>query len=102
MRRTEGSPAGPLELLIGQVVGVDEMDVQASAIAAVRNRDLVIVQDRTYSFREEFDQAIIADLALVEVVEGRPLVQATISRGEPVYATERAHFTRTRELVATA
>jgi hypothetical protein len=70
VRRSDGSPAGPLELLLGRVIGVDDVDVQASAIAAVRRRDLVIVQDRTYSFFEEFDEAIRADIALVQAMSG--------------------------------
>ena len=70
VRRSEGSPAGPLELLLGRVVGVDEVDVAASAVAAVRRRDVVIVQDRTNSFKQEFSDAIRADLALVEAMTG--------------------------------
>lgn len=52
--------------------------------------------------RGRIQRGLRADLALVELVDGRPLVHATISRGQPVYATERAQVTRTRELVATA
>ena len=44
------------------------LELNAEAIAVVRPRDLVIVQDITGSFQEEFEFAREADLALVKII----------------------------------
>ncbi len=69
-RRDQGSRAGRLPLFLGSVLGLSELDVSASAVAAMRRRDIVIVQDVTYSFLNEFPDAIVADLALVDQLHG--------------------------------
>ncbi|MDE0884967.1 MAG: VWA domain-containing protein [Myxococcota bacterium] len=49
-------------------LGLDEISLHAEAIAVVRPRDIVIVQDITGSFIQEFEYARSADLALVEII----------------------------------
>ncbi len=67
-RREEGSPGGPIGLFFARVLGRSEANVNAAAVAAIRRRDLIIVQDRTYSFVDEFDDAQNADKALVDAM----------------------------------
>jgi len=70
-RRRAGAPSGPVELLFGKVLGRETADVSADAVASVRRRDLVIVQDRTVSFVDSFDEAKAADRALVRSLEAQ-------------------------------
>jgi hypothetical protein len=67
-RRSQGSPGGPIGLFFARLLGRPEADVAATAVAAIRRRELVIVQDRTYSFVDEFDDAQNGDKALVETM----------------------------------
>lgn len=69
-RRSSGSASGPLQLFLGNVIGVGTADVETSAVAAIRRRDVLIVQDATWSFYQEFPQAIDADLDLVNSMAG--------------------------------
>jgi hypothetical protein len=64
-RRTEGSPGGPVPTIFASVLGIDQANVAADAIAAIGKRELVIVQDITFSFLEEIDDATDADATLV-------------------------------------
>jgi hypothetical protein len=73
VRRDQDSAAGPLRLFLGHILGVGETNVDATATAALRKRDLVIVQDRTVSFTDTFDSAIEADLALLDVMASQQL-----------------------------
>jgi hypothetical protein len=70
-RRRAGAPSGPIELMFGKLLGRETADVSAEAVAAVRRRDLVIVQDRTVSFVDSFDEAQRADRALVQSLEAQ-------------------------------
>lgn len=70
-RRSDGSPAGPLNLFFASVLGRDTADVGADAVAASRRRDLIIVQDRTQSFIDEFPSALDADRDLVLALEAQ-------------------------------
>ena len=70
-RRGVGSPAGPLPLYFAPVIGRASASVSASAVAASRRRDLVLVQDRTNSFVDEFPSAQAADEALVEAMNAQ-------------------------------
>lgn len=70
-RRSAGAPSGPVELIFGKVLGRETADVTAEAVASVRRRDLVIVQDRTVSFVDSFDEAQRADRALVRSLEAQ-------------------------------
>jgi hypothetical protein len=64
-RRTEESPGGPIELLFARIWGHTTGELQAEAVAALGKRDVVIVQDVTYSFLQEINDAKIADKRLV-------------------------------------
>lgn len=67
-RRTEGSPGGPIGLFFARLLGRTKADVDAAAVAAIRRRDLIIIQDRTYSFVDEFGDAQNGDKALVDTM----------------------------------
>ena len=69
-RRSSGSQSGALRLLFGDLLGIPTADLESAAVATVRRRDILIVQDATYSFRDEFSAAIDADLALVASMAG--------------------------------
>lgn len=76
-RRTQGSADGPIELFFGSVLGVEEADVSASAVASVavskRPRkpvEVCVVQDGSGSFEQEWGEAIDADWALMDLING--------------------------------
>ena len=83
VRRTQGSPDGALPLTFCRLFGVNDVDVQASAIASLDSvaspagrapLELVIVQDGSYSFLEEIAQAKAADQALVQLISDRAVI----------------------------
>jgi hypothetical protein len=67
-RRQDGAPSGAIPLLLARVLGRETADVSAEAVAAIRRRDLVIVQDRTVSFVDSFDAALAGDRALIRAM----------------------------------
>lgn len=72
-RRAQGSPGGPVGLFFAGIWGDHSADVGAEAIAALRKRDIVIVQDVTYSFLQEIEDAKQADMTLVNAVAAQQL-----------------------------
>jgi Flp pilus assembly protein TadG len=72
-RRTQGSPGGPLTPLFASVLGIGAADVSADAVAAIGERELVIVQDITHSFFDEIEQAKDADSTLVRAMAAQNL-----------------------------
>lgn len=72
-RRDQGSPAGPLRLFFAPIVGIRSADVVADAIATLPRRDLVLAQDRTNSFVDEFPSALEADRDLVRAMADQGL-----------------------------
>jgi hypothetical protein len=67
-RRHAGAPSGSIGLFFAGLLGRDTADVSAEAVAAVRRRDLVIVQDRTVSFVDDFDAALEGDRTLIRTM----------------------------------
>jgi hypothetical protein len=67
-RRGAGAPSGPIGLVFAGVLGRGTADVGAEAVASVRRRDLVIVQDRTVSFIDSFEAALAGDRALIRAM----------------------------------
>lgn len=53
---------------LSEGLGLTELSFHAEAIAVVKPRDIVIVQDITGSFQNEFEFARQADLALVDII----------------------------------
>ena len=72
-RRTKDSPGGPVGMFFAGIWGHNATDVTAQAIAAMRSRDIVIVQDITFSFLEEIEDAKVADQALVNQIAKQAL-----------------------------
>ncbi len=77
VRRAAGSPDGALPLAFSRMFGVGSVDVQATAVAAVGSMngfsgraplEIIIVQDGSYSFRQEMDDAKQADSSLVDII----------------------------------
>jgi Flp pilus assembly protein TadG len=64
-RRTSDAPGGAVGLFFAGIWGNRSADLEAEAVAAMRKRDIVIVQDITFSFLEEIEDAKVADAALV-------------------------------------
>jgi len=65
--------SAPVDLNFAHFVGFADPNVGASATVAIRRRDLVIVQDRSGSFFEEWDDALDADRDLVTAMEAQAL-----------------------------
>jgi len=61
-------PAFLMSSFLRDQLGIERISMHAEAIAVVRPRDIVIVQDITGSFQEEFEFARQADLALVDII----------------------------------
>jgi hypothetical protein len=61
-------PAFVMSSFLRDKLGLEQISMYAEAIAVVRPRDIVIVQDITGSFRDEFEFARLADLALVDII----------------------------------
>lgn len=70
IQRGGGSSWSPLPLFLGGILGVREASVGSEAVAALRRRDIVLVQDVTYSFLNEFPDAIEGDLAMIDQLGG--------------------------------
>jgi len=62
---------GPLRMAFAGLLGKPTVDLAASSVTAIARRDLVLVQDRTPSFIEEFPQAKTADKALVAAMDNQ-------------------------------
>ena len=67
-KTSTGGPAFIMSSFLRDQLGVQELSMGAEAIAVVRPRDIVIVQDITGSFEDEFEFARQADLALVDII----------------------------------
>lgn len=67
VRRTGDSVGGPVPLMLAPILGSQYADaaVTAQSTAALRTRDMVVVQDITGSFMDEIVQARLADIALL-------------------------------------
>lgn len=72
---TEGSPNGAVPMYFAHYLGHGDATVEANAVAGVgfsgaprKPVDLMLVQDASSSFREEWSQAINADAALCDLV----------------------------------
>jgi len=61
-------PAFLMSSFLRDQLGIERISMHAEAIAVVRPRDIVIVQDITLSFEDEFEFARQADLALVDII----------------------------------
>ena len=72
-RRAADAPGGPVGLFFAGIWGQTSADLEAQAIAAMRKRDIVIVQDITFSFLEEIEDAKVADAALVNQIAKQAL-----------------------------
>ena len=72
-RRTRNSRGGPVDTIFAGVFGQAQSDVSAAAIASAAERDLVFVQDTTFSFLEEIDQAKGAGITMVRAMAGQNL-----------------------------
>lgn len=72
-RRSSDAPDGPVGLFFAGVWGQHSADLETEAIAAMRKRDIVIVQDTTFSFLEEIEDAKVADAALVNQISKQAL-----------------------------
>ena len=73
VRRTHDSPAGAVPLLVAPIIGQDwgEAATLGESIAAIRNREIIVVQDVTGSFKQEIDLAREADLVLLDYLYER-------------------------------
>jgi len=76
VRRTPDSPGGAVPMTFARILGLDEVNVSASAIAglAVQMRarapvEMMITQDYSGSFGNEFTSARDANLAFVNVIQ---------------------------------
>jgi hypothetical protein len=67
-QRRDGALSGPIPLVLGGVLGRDTSGVSAEAVASIRRRDVVIVQDRTVSFVDSFDAALAGNRALIRAM----------------------------------
>jgi hypothetical protein len=58
--------------MLAQIFGATEADARSngSSVGALRSREIFIVQDVTGSFRDEIDQGRIADLTLLDFIDG--------------------------------
>jgi hypothetical protein len=72
VRRESDSPGGAIPLMLAQIFGATEADARSngSSVGALRSREIFIVQDVTGSFRDEIDQGRIADLTLLDFIDG--------------------------------
>jgi len=74
-RRTTDSPDGPIPMIFGGLFGVKHVDIAASGAASVRTStsprdvvDIIVVQDASGSFQEEWTEAIEGDWAMVDLI----------------------------------
>lgn len=70
VRKTDDSPNGALDTLMMRMFGVDYGEAAAvtPSTAALRFREIVVVQDVTGSFADEMTQARDADLAFLDAI----------------------------------
>ena len=92
VRRTSDAPAGPVDLLMTPIFGQDQAQAGAWAesTAAMRSRNVVVVQDVTISFMQEIGDAREADLAFLDAMAaagfpGDRLGMVTFTGGAEVY-----------------
>ncbi len=76
-RRTTDSPDGPIAMIFGKLFGVEHVGLTASGAASVRTStsprdavEIIVVQDASGSFQEEWADAIEGDWALMGLVNG--------------------------------
>lgn len=70
-KRSGGVTGGALPLAFAGLLGKPTVDVAAASVTAIARRDLVLVQDRTLSFEDEFPAATRADKLLVEAMDAQ-------------------------------
>ncbi len=87
VRRTEDSPGGPIPLIFATLLGVDSVPMSASGAAGVvvsgnprEPVEVMVVQDGSGSFQEEWEQAIDADFALVQLVNNVSIERGLVQR----------------------
>ena len=80
VRRTDDSPDGPIPLIFGTLLGVDSVPMSASGAAGVvvsgnprEPVEVMVVQDGSGSFAEEWELAVDADFALVQLVNNESI-----------------------------
>ena len=71
VRREADSPGGSIPLMLARIFGATEADARSngSSVGALRSREIFIVQDVTGSFRDEIDEAKVADLTLLDFIQ---------------------------------
>ncbi len=76
-RRTTDSPDGPIPMIFGELLGVEHVDLTASGAASVRATgpprdvvEIIVAQDASGSFQEEWADAIDGDWAMVNLING--------------------------------
>ena len=74
-RRTTDSPGGPIPMIFGKLFGVEHAGLTASGAASVRTStsprdvvEIIVVQDASGSFQEEWTEAIEGDWAMVDLI----------------------------------
>lgn len=92
VRRTSDAPSGPVDLLMMPIFGQEQAQAGAWAdsTAAMRSRNVMVVQDVTISFQQEIGDAREADLAFLDAMaaDGFPgdrLGMVTFTGGAEVY-----------------
>lgn len=88
VRRTTGSPSGPVPLLFARIIGRSAADVSATAQAAIQSRGLTLVIDNSPAMND--DSQLSSEAALGDMVAGSPngmmnLKQLWQSLGSPTY-----------------
>ena len=70
VRKTDDSPNGAMDTLMVKMFGVryTEAQAQAPSTAAIRFRDIIVVQDVTGSFAQEMGDARAADLLFLDTI----------------------------------
>ncbi len=76
-RRTTDSPDGPIPMIFGGLFGVEHVDMAALGAASVRSStsprdvvEIIVVQDASGSFQEEWADAIDGDWAMIDLMNG--------------------------------
>lgn len=76
VRRTEDSPDGPISLQFARIFGIDHIELSASATAGLTIShqprtpvEVVIVQDQSGSFEDEFPYAREGDVQLIDFLK---------------------------------
>ena len=78
VRRTSGSPDGPVPLGFSRIFGINSANVTATAAAGIvvgtgdrKPMEMIVIQDASSSFAEEWSQAIDADWGLFGQISGQ-------------------------------